>query len=185
MFGVQAMIIVSNVYYGAEEDGRRDGNNNSNNTEDNNDKDIININNSKEFLPPEEIPFFSGETAVEVLLSLWEITVDFDRDSLLYQNIHQRGYRCGDLQLSTILCTLNNLSLSSLASSFSKKRMMDRLPVIVDLAGRTLLDYHQNKSPYWQKDDDLAMEFVGGGGEDHRSIKFLCTVSSVVILIWY
>jgi hypothetical protein len=112
---------------------------------------------------------FEEQTAIGVIVSFFMVIVNFDENYLIYKRINGKLFRFGDLQLSTVVGTLKNLSMND----YYRRVMIEQFPDIIFLICKAMYDFNENKSQY-SLDDQWGTTYAGGGGEDFRSVQFIC-----------
>jgi hypothetical protein len=109
------------------------------------------------------------ESAIGTVVSFLKVIVHFDEDDVFYKRIHNKPFCFGDLELSTVICTLKTLSMTD----YYRRMMIEQFPDIKFLICKALHDFNENKPQYLQK-GQWGEVYAGGGGEDFRSMEYIC-----------
>jgi hypothetical protein len=120
---------------------------------------------SETFIPGNLI----DESVIGSVVSFLKIIVHFDENDMFYKSISNKPFCFGDLELSTVVCALKNLSMND----YYRNMMIEQFPDIQFLICRALHDFNENKSQYSHK-GQWGEAYAGGGGEDFRSMKYIC-----------
>jgi hypothetical protein len=119
--------------------------------------------------PNEHNNCFEEQTAIGIIVSFFMIIVNFDENYLIYKRINGKLFRFGDVELSTVVGTLKNLSMND----HYRRMLIEGFPDVIFLICKALYDFIENKSQY-SLDDQWGTSYAGGGGEDFRSVYFIC-----------